>query len=137
MIVIDDKTLAATGLTYPTAVALMEPVEGELVVRITRCLEDVGYVPPPSPIEHGGGGLRRTYEEEPGAESVAPTIEPTIGRRSGPVGYTLAEVEELARQQRLQLVFTGSVYVLSGVLGGQKFYSSLPQVVGALKFGRW
>lgn len=183
MLIVDDKRLPA-GMTYETAISLLDPSDDELVVHIRR---EIGPPEPQAtaalvqarhstpgvssrvvadaPDSHsderlvqeqvaGAGPVQapegvivlRTGEPEPvlpqGSRHAEPAFSPqdeghVIGRRSGPVGYTLDEVQEMAKQQRLQLVFTGSVYVLSGVLGGQKFYRSLAEVVGGLLHGRW
>ncbi len=135
MLVLTDKTLAAAEVDFATAVALMEPPEGELIVHVRQELGPDDYVPP----DDGGASLRHTHEGEPQAPASVPTIEPTNVSQHPQAedrGYTLADAEEMARQQRMSLVYTGSVYVLTNVFGS-KFYSTLAQVVGALRYGRW
>jgi hypothetical protein len=89
MIVIDGKVTRAAGIDFPTAIALMEPAEGELVVCIRR--ETLGPDDPVSSLvvaepeaterlhadELGGHGVRRTHRASVPYDDELPTIAPT------------------------------------------------------------
>jgi hypothetical protein len=51
-------------------------------------------------------------------------------------GYSLNQLEDMARERRLSLLRQSGMYVLTGVMG-TKFYSTPDQVLGALKYGRY
>jgi hypothetical protein len=138
MLILTDRALAEAKVDFRTAVALLEPAEGTLIVHVRQELGPSDYVPPPS--TDGGGGLRHTHEGEPQAERPVPTEEPpksTGHPMPEDLGHTLMALSDEAKKRRLDLVCLGQgVYSLQGVMG-QRFYSTLGQVAAALRFNRW
>jgi hypothetical protein len=128
VLVVDDKHLWATGLDYPTAVALMEPADGELIVHVTRISDD------------GGGSLRQTDRASSDVYQLVPTEEPpkSTGTRCLKTWGTRSwALSDEAKKRRLDLVCLGQgVYSLQGVMG-QRFYSTLGASGRALRFNRW
>lgn len=153
MLILADKALRAAGLDFATAVGLMAPAEGELVIHVRQELDDSAPpepqtgdidVPPPAGLPGEtlpvipGAAADRTSAAEPQADvdsvytSTAPAPSSTVDYR----GFDFRAAERMAKEQRLDLVMVGGVYTLSSVLG-QRHYSSLADVVQALRLRRY
>lgn len=128
MLIVDDKTLAAAGVDYATALALLKPAAEEVVVHVTRIPAD------------GGDGVRLTYEGPPEAELDVPTIKPpTPAATAHPmpeVDRGFSELADMARDRRLTLTQVGGVYTLIGAFKMMHFHS-LAQVHDAMRHNRY
>ena len=91
MIVLSEKTLRAAGIDADTAIALMDPAEGELVVRIMNVHDGISLPATTSEVmktealmpddlnidQLGGHGVRHTYRASAAVDDELPTIAPT------------------------------------------------------------
>jgi len=138
MLILTDKALAAAKVDYATAIALLQPAEGELIVHVRQELGPSDYVPPPS-LTDGGGSLRHTDRASSDVDQLVPTEEPpksTEHPQAETRGYSFADLEQMAEKQRLTLTCSDGVYTVQGVMGMSHFRSA-SDCVAALRYGRW
>jgi hypothetical protein len=164
MLIVDDKTLAAAGLDYATALALLKPAAEELIVHVTRCLEapptpqPAADVPEPqadspsiSSLVVVDGATDFDSDDDEGTSAVQDDVvgpaadDWAIGRTLRQAtaypaaedrGFNFTALADMARDKRMTLTYVGGVYTLIGAFKMMHFHS-LQQVADAMRHNRY